>query len=172
VTHDQVEAMTLADRVVVMNKGVIEQIAPPEELYLKPATRFVAGFIGSPGMNFFSVTIEGSGDTLSVRMPDGQSLAVPSHRLDLFRQLAGKPAILGIRPEHFSLTEGPVALDITAGLVEPLGMETLVHFSLGAESSVARLLPQSSIRSAAALRLAVDMDRVHLLDAETDKVLG
>jgi len=172
VTHDQVEAMTLADRVVVMNKGAIEQIAPPEELYLNPATRFVAGFIGSPGMNFFPATVEGSGDALSLRLSDGQVLAVPAHRAELFRQLAGKPALLGIRPEHFALDQGPVAIDITAGLVEPLGMETLVHFDLGNAPTVARLLPQSSIRSGAKLRLSVDMNRVHLLDPETDRVLG
>jgi len=172
VTHDQVEAMTLADRVVVMNKGRIEQIAPPEELYLRPATRFVAGFIGSPGMNFFNVSIEGSGDALSVRLPDGQALAVPPSRSALFGQLAGKPAILGIRPEHFSMEGSGAPLTITAGLVEPLGMETLVHFSLASEPAVARLLPQSSLRSGAELLLSVDMNRVHLLDPETDKVLG
>ncbi len=172
VTHDQVEAMTLADRVVVMNKGRIEQIAPPEELYLKPATRFVAGFIGSPGMNFYPVTVEGTPEALSVRMPDGQALAVPQDRRDLFLPLLGQPTVLGIRPEHFSLGTGPVTLDITAGLVEPLGMETLVHFDMGGTSSVARLLPQSSIRSGAGLRLAVDMARVLLLDRETDRVLG
>ncbi len=172
VTHDQVEAMTLADRVVVMNKGRIEQIAPPEELYLKPATRFVAGFIGSPGMNFFKVQVEADGGGLTLRLPDGQSLAVPPDRDALFRPMEGKSAILGIRPEHFSLDAGPVMLDITAGLVEPLGMETLVHFELAGEAFVARLLPQSSLRSGAPLRLAVDMTRIHLLDPETDKVLG
>ena len=172
VTHDQVEAMTLADRVVVMNKGRIEQIAPPEELYLKPATRFVAGFIGSPGMNFFKVQVEADGGGLTLRLPDGQSLAVPPDRDALFRPMEGKGAILGIRPEHFSLDAGPVMLDITAGLVEPLGMETLVHFELAGEAFVARLLPQSSLRSGAPLRLAVDMTRIHLLDPETDKVLG
>jgi multiple sugar transport system ATP-binding protein len=172
VTHDQVEAMTLADRVVVMNKGRIEQIAAPEELYRRPATRFVAGFIGSPGMNFFTVSVAGGGNALSVRLPDGQSLAVPPSRSALFAQLAGKPAVLGIRPEHLSLADGGAPLSITAGLVEPLGMETLVHFTLASEPAVARLLPQSSLRSGAALSLSVDMDRVHLLDPATDAVLG
>jgi multiple sugar transport system ATP-binding protein len=172
VTHDQVEAMTLADRVVVMNKGRIEQIAPPEELYLRPATRFVAGFIGSPGMNFFSVQVEGTGDSLTLRLPDGQSLAVPAERAALFRQMAGRQALLGIRPEHFSLDEGSAALDVATGLVEPLGMETLVHFELSGEDFVARLPPHASLRSGATLRLTVDMARVHLLDPETDRVLG
>jgi multiple sugar transport system ATP-binding protein len=172
VTHDQVEAMTLADRVVVMNKGRIEQIAPPEELYLRPATRFVAGFIGSPGMNFFTATIEGSGDGLHARLSDGQSLAVPLARAALFGEALGKPVVLGIRPEHFNMGEGDAALNVTAGLVEPLGMETLVHFDLADEAAVARLLPQSSLRSGAQLRLCVDMDRVHLLDPESDRVLG
>ncbi|ODT71125.1 MAG: sugar ABC transporter ATP-binding protein [Pelagibacterium sp. SCN 63-23] len=172
VTHDQVEAMTLADRVVVMNKGRIEQIAPPEELYLRPATRFVAGFIGSPGMNFSTVQVERDGDRFTLRLPDGQSLAVPAERAALFREMAGRKALLGVRPEHFSLDEGSTALDITTGLVEPLGMETLVHFELSGEPFVARLMPHASLRNGAALRLTVDMARVHLLDPETDRVLG
>jgi multiple sugar transport system ATP-binding protein len=172
VTHDQVEAMTLADRVVVMNKGSIEQIAPPEELYLHPATRFVAGFIGSPGMNFFPVEVEGSGEAIFVRLPDGQRLSVPPDRSPLFSQLAGRPALLGVRPEHFSLDNSGASLAITAGLVEPLGMETLVHFNLGQDDVVARLLPQAALRSGAQLTLAVDMNRVHLLDPNTDQVLG
>ncbi|KRA99867.1 sugar ABC transporter ATP-binding protein [Devosia sp. Root685] len=172
VTHDQVEAMTLADRVVVMNKGRIEQIAPPEELYLRPATKFVAGFIGSPGMNFFTAVVESKQGQLSVRLPDGQTLAVPAERTSLFSQLAGKPALLGVRPEHFYLEPTGATLSATARLVEPLGMETLVHFDLGTEAAVARLLPQSSLRSGAQLTLGVDMSRVHLLDPSNDKVLG
>lgn len=172
VTHDQVEAMTLADRVVVMNNGMIEQIAPPEELYLYPETRFVAGFIGSPGMNFFTVRIETSGEDLMVRMIDGQLLLVPKKRRVLFRRLKGRSAILGIRPEHLSIGQGTSKLQVEAGLVEPLGMETLVHFEVGAESGVARVVPQSSLRTCTSLEFLVDMGKVHLLDAETDKVLG
>jgi len=172
VTHDQVEAMTLADRVVVMNKGRIEQIAPPEELYLRPATRFVAGFIGSPGMNFFAASIAAAGDAVHVALPDGQTLPVPAARAGLFRQHLGKPVVLGIRPEHFSMDDGPATLDVTTGLVEPLGMETLVHFKLAGEASVARLLPRSSLKGGVGLTLSVDMDRVHLLDSQTDIVLG
>ena len=174
VTHDQVEAMTLADRVVVMNKGRIEQIAPPEDLYLHPATRFVAGFIGSPGMNFFSAAVEADGDLVFAVLKDRQRLQIPPDRQPLFRPFAGKSVVLGIRPEHFSFAPAATqaTLSLEAGLVEPLGMETLVHGSIGDEVAVARLPPHGSLRTGAILQLAVDMGRVHLLDPATDRVLG
>ena len=102
VTHDQVEAMTLADRVVVMNNGSIEQIAKPQELYHHPKTRFVAGFIGSPAMNFMRCRVEGSGSELGVRLSDTISLPVPASRVARFRSLAGKELIFGLRPEHIT----------------------------------------------------------------------
>ncbi|WP_210526712.1 ABC transporter ATP-binding protein [Rubellimicrobium arenae] len=173
VTHDQVEAMTLADRVVVMNKGRIEQIAPPEELYRRPATRFVAEFIGSPGMNFFAATIERGETGPVVRLADGQALAVPPERAGQFAPHAGRPMLLGIRPEHFSMAAAGVpALRITSGLVEPLGMETLVHFALTGEPAVARLSPDPALRPNTTLVLAVDMGKVHLLDPASDQVLA
>ena len=102
VTHDQVEAMTLADRVVVMNNGSIEQIAKPQELYHHPKTRFVAGFIGSPAMNFMRCRVEGNGSELRVRLSDTISLPVPASRAARFRSLAGKELIFGLRPEHIT----------------------------------------------------------------------
>ncbi|WMT85287.1 sn-glycerol-3-phosphate ABC transporter ATP-binding protein UgpC [Pelagibacterium sp. 26DY04] len=174
VTHDQIEAMTLADRVVVMNKGRIEQVAAPEELYQRPATRFVAGFIGSPGMNFFSVTIEAGGSELVLKLPDGHSLAVPDSRRALFAPHVGAQMLIGIRPEHFSAPTESAAntLDIGATLVEPLGMDTLVHFRMNGTDAVARLLPMPGLKAGASLKLAVDMAKVHLLDPKTDAVLG
>jgi multiple sugar transport system ATP-binding protein len=174
VTHDQVEAMTLADRVVVMNKGRIEQVAPPEELYLRPATRFVAGFIGSPGMNFFDISIQNAGGQVTIAMPDGQRLGIPADRTNLFLSGTSGASVLGIRPEHFSFAQAgdPGAIKVVAGLVEPLGMETLVHFDIGTETAVARLPPHPSLRSGGELKLLVDMAKVHLLDRSTGKVLG
>src|ERR687895_540342 len=105
VTHDQVEAMTLADRVVVMNRGKIEQIGAPNELYHKPATHFVAGFIGSPAMNFIPCRLVEASGGLSVDVGDGVSLPVPQERLARYRGQVGQQGlILGLRPEH--LTEG------------------------------------------------------------------
>src|SRR5436853_3304936 len=99
VTHDQIEAMTLADRVVVMNKGKIEQIGAPNFLYHSPATRFVAGFIGSPAMNFIPCRLEQAGEGLSVRLSDTVSFAVPAERVQRYRSAAGKELTFGIRPE-------------------------------------------------------------------------
>src|SRR5258708_9804846 len=100
VTHDQVEAMTLADRVVVMNKGRIEQIGPPQELYHRPRTRFVAGFIGSPAMNLIPCRLEQNGAGLSVRVSDAISLPVPASLAPRYRPVAGRELIVGLRPEH------------------------------------------------------------------------
>src|SRR5262252_5160721 len=100
VTHDQVEAMTLADRVVVMNNGRIEQIGTPHELYHNPRTRFVAGFIGSPAMNFIPCQLEQNGSGLRVRISDSIAFPVPAARDERYRPVAGKELTLGLRPEH------------------------------------------------------------------------
>src|SRR6201993_4560058 len=102
VTHDQVEAMTLADRVVVMNGGVIEQIATPQDLYHHPKTRFVAGFIGSPAMNFMRALLEQNGAGLRVRISDTVSLPVPASHTTRYQGLTGKELIFGLRPEHIT----------------------------------------------------------------------
>src|ERR1700757_2930531 len=102
VTHDQVEAMTLADRVVVMNGGLIEQIATPQELYHRPKTRFVAGFIGSPAMNFMRCRLEENGAGLRVRISDTVSLPVPASHTTRYQGLTGKELIFGLRPEHIT----------------------------------------------------------------------
>ncbi|MGH7153695.1 MAG: ABC transporter ATP-binding protein, partial [Acetobacteraceae bacterium] len=100
VTHDQVEAMTLADRVVVMNQGIIEQVGTPQDLYHHPATRFVAGFIGSPAMNFLPCRLEDGPAGLSIRVNDQIVLPVPPARVDRYQQYKGKEMVLGVRPEH------------------------------------------------------------------------
>src|SRR5450830_1719052 len=106
VTHDQVEAMTLADRVVVMHKGKIEQIGTPNELYHHPKTRFVAGFIGSPAMNFIPAKLETNGGGLSLRLSDKLSFPVPEIRAASYRTHAGKDVLFGLRPEHITETRG------------------------------------------------------------------
>ncbi|WP_054311614.1 sn-glycerol-3-phosphate ABC transporter ATP-binding protein UgpC [Mesorhizobium sp. 1M-11] len=174
VTHDQIEAMTLADRVVVMNKGRIEQIAPPEELYSNPATRFVAGFIGSPGMNFFDATIVAHEKEISIRLPDNQTLSVPETRAELFRPHTGKAMVVGVRPEHFSVVakEGRDTLKVETALVEPLGMDTLVHFKIAGLDVVSRLMPIPGLKANTPLTLNVDMSKIHLIDPASDRVLG
>lgn len=114
VTHDQVEAMTLGDRLLVLHQGVPVQFAPPMEVYARPATTYVAGFIGAPAMNFLTATAEGQ----TAHLPGGHALALP-------QPVAPGPLTVGIRPEHLVLD--PAGLPVTVELVEPLGSETLVH---------------------------------------------
>src|SRR5262247_3466167 len=128
VTHDQVEAMTLADRVVVMNHGRIEQVGAPQELYHNPRTRFVAGFIGSPAMNFIPCRLEQNGAGLKVRLSDKLALPVPEGRTERYRAVAGRDMIFGIRPEHLTEPRGGrderCEFSAAPDVVEPMGMET------------------------------------------------
>src|SRR4249920_2388572 len=146
VTHDQVEAMTLADRVVVMNHGRIEQVGAPQELYHNPKTRFVAGFIGSPAMNFFPCKLEQNGVGLKVRVSDTITLPVPESRAARYRPFAGRDLVLGLRPEHLTeprRSERSEATEfaITVDVVEPLGMETMVFFTVNSQEVCARVDP-------------------------------
>ena len=163
VTHDQVEAMTLADRVVVMNGGVIEQVGPPQELYHRPLTRFVAGFIGSPGMNFLPVRLANG----AVLLGDGQSLPIPPARLDRYAPHRDRDMVLGIRPEHLTDTGRPGATPVTArvDVVEPMGMETLVHFFIAGTPVVARVSPDTPAQPGHSLPLQADMGQMHLMDS-------
>ena len=175
VTHDQVEAMTLADRVVVMNDGRIEQVGAPQELYHNPATRFVAGFIGSPAMNFIPVRVSNE-DGLQVLLPSGERLAVPPQRVARYAPFAGREMTLGIRPEHLTETHdsekpGIGRMNAKVEVVEPMGMETMVHFKIGGSEITARIDPAVHAAPDEILPLAVDMNRMHLIDAANGKVV-
>jgi multiple sugar transport system ATP-binding protein len=174
VTHDQVEAMTLASRIVVMNAGRIEQIGAPAELYSRPATRFVAGFIGSPAMNLVPCLLRTNGAGLAVELEDGALLPVPPSRESAYRAHAGRRLVLGLRPEH--LAEQPpgvsaeATLSIEVEVLEPQGIETMVGH-VGASEVCARLPGTSSARRGARLDFSVDMTQMHLIDPETDQVI-
>jgi multiple sugar transport system ATP-binding protein len=175
VTHDQVEAMTLADRVVVMNAGRIEQIGTPQELYHAPRTRFVAGFIGSPAMNFVSCALEQDGSGLSVRLTGALSFLVPAGRVARYQPHVGKQLIFGLRPEHITdpryergeLHQFSIALDV----VEPMGMETMVYFTLDGAELCGRVEPSSVSAAGQSMRLCADLNQMHLIDPQTDLVL-
>ncbi|MCG2626613.1 sn-glycerol-3-phosphate ABC transporter ATP-binding protein UgpC [Bradyrhizobium sp. WYCCWR 13023] len=177
VTHDQVEAMTLADRVVVMNKGRIEQIGTPNELYHKPATRFVAGFIGSPAMNFIPCRLEDAGGTLQIRLTDRIAFALPSARAARYNALPRTDKLLlGIRPEHLTeshahLGSGVESFDTVLDVTEPMGMETLVYFGLDGTPVCGRVDPNAGAKDGAPMRLAMDLNNMHLLNEETGAVL-
>ncbi|HWT31365.1 MAG TPA: sn-glycerol-3-phosphate import ATP-binding protein UgpC [Propylenella sp.] len=169
VTHDQVEAMTLGDRLMVMNAGVAEQVGTPMEVYHHPASVFVAGFIGSPAMNFLPARIAAGGDRVELAggalLATGRAVGEP-----------GRPVTVGIRPEH--LLPAPEApgrsLELVADLVEALGADTLVHGRIGADSAslLARLPGSAQVRAGDRLVLAVPPEELHLFDAETGRALG
>jgi multiple sugar transport system ATP-binding protein len=176
VTHDQVEAMTLADRVVVMNGGRVEQVGTPNDLYHKPRTRFVAGFIGSPTMNFIPCGLAQNGAGLSLRVSDKLSFPVPESRAARYKPLVGKELVLGLRPEHIteprgeqrdSASEFTVPLDV----VEPMGMETMVFFTVKGIEICGRVEPSSAKGPGEPMRLYANLNHMHLIDPATDQVL-
>ncbi len=177
VTHDQVEAMTLADRVVVMNRGKIEQIGAPNDLYHAPLTRFVAGFIGSPAMNFLPCRLEEADGRLRVRLSDEIVLPVPQGRVARYRPHVGSERItFGLRPEH--LTEAkpngekqPAYIDAMLEVTEPLGMETLVFFRINGIDVCGRVNPNAGAREGVRMKLAASLENMHLIDDATGAVL-
>jgi multiple sugar transport system ATP-binding protein len=177
VTHDQVEAMTLADRVVVMNKGRIEQIGTPNDLYHHPATRFVAAFIGSPAMNFLPCRLEDVGGRLNVRLTDRVAFPLPPERAARYQGVGrGERLLLGLRPEHITeanshLGPGVECFDAVLDVTEPMGMETLIYFTLDGTPVCGRVDPNAGARVGGALRLAVDLNRMHLLNEVTGVVI-
>ena len=166
VTHDQTEAMTLADRIVVLNNCRIEQVGTPMEIYSRPASRFVAGFIGSPAMNFLPVTLTGQGDRAAVRLGDGAVLPLAS------LPAGDGPWELGIRPEALTVVGSGGLTTGTAAVVERLGDRTLVYARLGDGTQVtAQDTGRSRVVAGDAVSLAFDATALHLFDAEGRAVL-
>jgi multiple sugar transport system ATP-binding protein len=169
--------MTLADRVVVMNGGRIEQIGAPNDLYHAPMTRFVAGFIGSPAMNFLPCRLEEAEGSLRVRLSDEVVLPVPPSRAGRYRsQVARNGLTFGLRPEH--LTEAKPNgekqlgyIDAVIEVAEPLGMETLVFFRVNGIDVCGRVSPSAGAREGTRMRLAASLDHMHLIDDATGRVI-
>ncbi len=168
VTHDQVEAMTMGDRIVIMNGGSILQVATPLEAYDKPSNRFVAGFIGTPPMNFFQGTLTANAGHGSVELDGGL-------KLPLTRSVpegSNRPVVVGIRPEHIYLSaEGrgnhqkvPATIDV----VEPLGHDVIVTARSGAGMFQMQTEIYSGLRPADNVDLWFDTDRIYLFDRETE----
>jgi multiple sugar transport system ATP-binding protein len=161
VTHDQVEAMTLADRIVVLRAGRIEQVGTPLELYNRPCNIFVAGFIGSPRMNLLPATVAGGDGALHLRLGESE-IAVPRPQTALS---AGTPVTVGIRPEHIAVVPADGALALTVDLVEQLGGETFVYASApGLPQITLRQDGQVQLARGAPVAIRFDPQRLHLFD--------
>jgi multiple sugar transport system ATP-binding protein len=176
VTHDQVEAMTLADRIVVMNAGSIEQVASPQEMYDRPATKFVAGFIGSPAMNMMPCTVERRATLLTIRLNDRHTLDIPADRTACYADYVGKPMLFGIRPEHITEKRAHVnnaQRDFTAEVqvLEPMGVDTMVFLDINGQEICARAAPHSVRPVGEPMEFTIDMSKMHLIDPRTDKVV-
>lgn len=181
VTHDQIEAMTMANRIVIMKDGVIQQIADPDTMFEKPTNLFVAGFIGSPGMNFLA----GQRDEQNQTRLFGQAIPLPSGALPA---TPGTPLIFGLRPEHIVLGSGPRNFEVVPSLVESLGSEKYVYFDAPEENCtaglsprteeerrgdrlIARLINAGPVKVGEPLMLSFDPARLHVFDSATGRAL-
>ena len=167
VTHDQIEAMTMGDKIVVMRDGRIEQTGSPLELYDFPANQFVAGFIGSPAMNFLPGTLRRSGGTTRVELNDGTLIDAPltSAGVD------GQRVVYGTRPEHLQLVSTG-GIPAVVAVMEPTGMDTFVACRHGSVELSAVFRERHNFASGSTIHLQPDLQRAHLFDAETGKVLA
>jgi multiple sugar transport system ATP-binding protein len=166
VTHDQIEAMTMADRIVVMNDGVVQQVGAPLELYDRPANLFVAGFIGSPGMNFLETTYAKGGKADAV-LADGQKLRLP----DGLPLSDGDKITVGLRPEHIKLGEKD-GLKAEVEVVEPLGLSTQFYAKLGGLDLCVFAMGRPTVKPGDAVRLSVDPTMLHVFDTASGQRIG
>jgi multiple sugar transport system ATP-binding protein len=177
VTHDQVEAMTMADRIVLLRDGVIEQTGAPLDLFERPASRYVAGFLGSPAMNFVDARLVAAGDGLALRLGDGATLALPARRSANLAPWVDKPVVLGIRPEHISRASagertGLAHHSAIVELLQPTGSRTYATVSLGTARAVAELQAHDVSAVNEKIELSIDMNRVVVIDPASNRVIS
>ena len=174
VTHDQVEAMTLGDRVVVMKDGIVQQVGEPLDLYNAPANRFVAGFLGSPSMNFATVGLAEEGGTTHA-LGDGLRLALPAPVAGRLKPYLGQAVTLGIRPEDLRVVSGNagngLSFDAVVEVVERLGSEILLDLKVGSGTMVAAVEPTVPAKIRDQLRLALNADRLHFFDTSSEAAI-
>ncbi|WP_411675679.1 ABC transporter ATP-binding protein [Caproicibacter sp.] len=178
VTHDQTEAMTMGDRIVVMKDGFIQQVDTPQNLYDFPVNQFVAGFMGSPQMNFLDGTLEKSGSNYEFKF-GRYSIPVPAEKSkdDVLKDYAGKAVVLGIRPENVhdepefleKATEGIVETDVE--VTELMGAETYLYLNCEGVNITARVDPASKAKSGDRIKVAFELNKMHLFDKETEKTI-
>ena len=166
----------MADRIAIMNQGRIEQIGAPQELYHHPKTRFVAGFIGSPAMNFMPCRLEENGSGLHVRLSDTIALPVPDGQAARYRPAAERELLFGLRPEHITEPrrgerDDARSFTVTLDVVEPMGMETMVFFTVNGDEICARVEPSAAGGPGQPMRLYANLNHMHLIDPATHLVL-
>jgi multiple sugar transport system ATP-binding protein len=174
VTHDQVEAMTMGTRIAVMSDGLLQQVGTPQALYDTPVNKFVAGFIGSPSMNFVDVTVSGAGDGATLDGADFK-LPLPARLREAVGPTVGRKLVAGIRPEHLDIGtagDGAAALQVKADVVEYLGNEELLHVTAGAKELVAVVGAEHRILPGDIINLVVPLSKLHVFDAETGASLA
>ena len=172
VTHDQVEAMTMGDKIVVMKSGIIQQIGSPLKLYNDPINRFVAGFIGSPPMNIAPAEIVEEGGKLLAK-EEGLTLVIPKEKQEVLKGYIGKKVYLGIRPENLEFTRKPQAnnLKATITVVEPLGNETHLYIDTKENQFIARANPDNDFKVGDEVNFTPSIDKVKFFDLETERSL-
>ncbi len=178
VTHDQTEAMTLGTRIVVMKDGIVQQINTPEHLYSKPCNLFVAGFIGSPQMNFLDAKVEIKGEDVILHVGEN-ALKVPEDKKQVLIDggYDGKTVVLGIRPENihdeaeFVDSHRDSVIKTTIDVREMLGAEVFLYFNVDGKQTTARVRPDTTLVHGSDAEFALDMSKIHLFDKETEKNL-
>lgn len=176
VTHDQTEAMTMGDRIVVMNEGLIHQVDHPQKVYDHPVNRYVAGFIGSPAMNFVDCAITKKDGDLYARTR-GMELKIPQEKAKSLERYIGEEVILGVRPEHIADTQTGKGYEVgtnfkaSVWVVEPLGSEKIVHIKNEDDTLVARLDPHVTLRPGDTAQFTVRMDLAHVFDKQTEETV-
>ena len=177
VTHDQVEAMTMGSRIAVMRDGILQQLDTPQMLYDKPANTFVAGFIGSPAMNFFNGKISGNGaDELHVEA-DALRLEIPAGRREPLKSHVGRDVVFGIRPEDIHhVSERPTAPEgqrskVQVEVVEPLGSELIVYLEAGPNEFTSRMDTRNQVGPGENLEVVFDTAKLHVFDKQTEQAL-
>ncbi|MBO6214837.1 MAG: ATP-binding cassette domain-containing protein, partial [Lachnospiraceae bacterium] len=178
VTHDQTEAMTLGTRIVVMKDGVVQQIDSPQNLYQKPGNKFVAGFIGSPQMNFLDAKIEVNGSDVTAEV-GGKKLIVPASKAKALidGNYNGKTVTLGIRPEDIHDSQMFIdaspnsVIESTIRVYELLGAEVFLYFDYADTQVTARVDPRTTAKTGDTIKFALDMEKAHFFDKETELVI-
>jgi multiple sugar transport system ATP-binding protein len=176
VTHDQIEAMTMGDRIVVMKDGLVQQVADPIELYDHPANRFVAGFIGTPPMNFFEGILRGKDGDLRFDSAGGFSLPVPPAKRQAVQAFRDRPVTLGLRPEDIGSNAaqqvaGAPGIPAVVEVVEPMGSESYVYLRSGESRFVSRVDAHRRFGIGQAVEPAVYMEKSHFFDPATERAL-